>query len=88
MVLFWKNFVKLEVVDSHRNYIDAVINGGMEDVWRFTGFYGKPDTARRGEAWDKLRSLNRGRNIPWLCVRDFNEITSQDEKLGGSFEEK
>lgn len=74
--------MKLEVMDSHRYYIDAVINGGMEDVWRFIGFYGELDTAKRGEAWDKLRTLNRDRNIPWLCARDFNKITSQDEKLG------
>ena len=32
LVLFWKNLVKLEVVDSRRYYIDAIINGGMEDV--------------------------------------------------------
>ena len=76
LVLFWKNLVKLEVVDSRRYYIDAIINGGMEDVWRFAGFYGEPDTTRRGEVWDKLRSLNRGRNIPWLYAGDFNEITS------------
>ena len=68
--------MKLKVVDSHRYYIDAIINGGMEDVWRFTGFYGEPDTTRRGEVWDKLRSLNWGRNIPWLYAGDFNEITS------------
>ena len=39
---------------------------------------------RRIEAWDSLRSLNHNPNIPWLCVGDFNEITRQNEKLGGA----
>lgn len=67
LVLFWKNSVKLEVVDSHRYYIDAIINRNMEDEWRFTEFYGEPKTTRRGEAWEKLRSLNHRRNMPRLC---------------------
>ena len=56
----------------------------MEGEWRFTGFYGKPETHRRMEAWNKLRGLNTMPSIPWLCARDFNEICRQDEKMGGS----
>ena len=48
-----------------------------------TGFYGKPETARRTEAWDQLSYLNSQSNTPWLCVGDFNEIIRQDEKVGG-----
>lgn len=40
--------------------------------------------SRRVEAWDSLRSLNHHPNIPWLCAGDFNELTRQDEKLGGA----
>ncbi|XP_050264146.1 uncharacterized protein LOC126708397 [Quercus robur] len=83
LVLFWKNSVNLTVVDSHRYYIDTIINGNSENEWRFTGFYGEPETSRRIEAWNKLRSLNSRQNRPWLCAGDFNEIIRHDEKLGG-----
>ncbi|KAL4605197.1 hypothetical protein ACB092_09G011500 [Castanea dentata] len=58
LVLFWKNSINLKVVDSHRYYIDAVINKNGKDEWRFIGFYGELDTSKRNEAWAKLRSLN------------------------------
>ena len=86
LVLFWRNSVRLDVVDSHRYYIDAVINAGGDDEWRFIDFYGEPETARKGEAWEKLRRLNRSINKPWLCAGDFNEIIGQDEKLGGALQ--
>ena len=75
LVLFCKNSVNLTVVESHKYYIDVVINKNDDDEWRFTGFYGEPDSSRRNEAWAKLRSLNSSQNIPWLCAGDFNEIT-------------
>lgn len=34
LVLFWKIFVKLDVVDSHRYHIDVIINRNSEDEWR------------------------------------------------------
>ena len=85
LVLFWKKSINIEVVDSHRYYIDTIINGNTEDAWRFTGFYGEPETHRRSEAWSKLRSLNSRMNIPWICGGDFNEIIRQEEKWGGAF---
>ena len=48
-----------------------------------TGFYGELETTTRSEAWEKLQNLSSRRERPWLCCGDFNEITRQDEKLGG-----
>ena len=28
-------------------HIDAIINQGVDDAWRFMGFYGEPDIASR-----------------------------------------
>ena len=84
LVLFWKSSINIEVVDSHRYYVDTIINGNTADAWRFTSFYGEPETHRRSEAWSKLRSLNARMNIPWICGGDFNEIVRQEEKWGGA----
>lgn len=35
-------------------HIDAMVNGGIIDAWRFTGFYDKLDTNERMEAWNML----------------------------------
>ena len=83
LVLYWKVSINLMVEDSDRYYIDAMIDKNKENEWRLTGFYGEPNTARRHEAWDKLRALNSQPEKPWLCYKDFNEIIRQDEKLGG-----
>ena len=33
LVLFWKNSINIDVVDSHRYYIDTIINGNTENAW-------------------------------------------------------
>ena len=76
--------MNLEVIDSSQYYIDTWIDRGSEHEWRFTSFYGEPDTSKRTEAWDNLRALNHHPQTPWLCAGDFNELTRQEEKLGGA----
>ena len=44
LALFWKKYVELSVENSSLNYIDAIINKGRENSWRFIGFYGFPET--------------------------------------------
>ena len=64
-------------------YIDALIDyDNSDEVWRFTGFYGHPETNKREEIWTLLESLKHSNQIPWLCIGDFNEITSSLEKVG------
>ena len=75
LAILWKEGFPLEVVKYSKNYIDFVIIKGKENAWRFTGFYGEPDTIKRHEAWSKLRALKNLGSLPWLCAGDFNEIT-------------
>ena len=63
--------------------IDSYIAKNTDNAWRFTRFYGEPETNRRIEAWNTLRRLNHHPNIPWLCAGDFNEIIKPEEKMGG-----
>ena len=71
------------MVSSSLNHIDAVINSGKENSWRFTGFYGNPETHKHHESWAILKNLNRNFSLPWLCAGDFNEILRSHEKKGG-----
>ena len=83
LVMFWKKDFDLQVMLSSHNHIDVLINGGKENVWRFTSFYGAPETQHRMESWNLLRDLNNRFSVPWLCGGDFNELLKSHEKLGG-----
>ena len=80
--LFWKKSIHIEVLSSLPNHVDTIVGNSGEDRWRFTGIYGFTDSRRKQETWSLLRQLHRRLSLPWLCVRDFNEIIWSHEKLG------
>ena len=51
LALLWKSEVTVWVDSFSKFHIDAVVNGMTVEAWRFTGFYGKPNTNYREEAW-------------------------------------
>nr|POE81150.1 hypothetical protein CFP56_75245 [Quercus suber] len=46
-----------------------------------TFVYGHPDHAKRGEVWQWLRSLKQHSHPSWLCIGDFNQVISKEDKL-------
>ena len=82
LALLWKEDFAMKVLTSSDTHIDGVVDQGMDDAWRFTGFYGEPETANREHSWNLLRDLSHRHNLPWICVGDFNEILRLEEKQG------
>ena len=80
--LFWQDEVNLSIRSFSLSHIDAIVNSGNDNCWRFTGFYGAPDHSNREESWNLLRTLHHQYHLPWLCAGDFNEITKNIEKRG------
>ena len=83
LVIFWKEDFDLTIETLYKNHIDTTVNKNKSEEWRFTDFYGKPDTQNRHEAWARIKNLKSRGLAPWICVGDFNEITNQSEKLRG-----
>ena len=81
LALFWKKDFNVSVESSSLNHIDVVINKGKEKAWRFTGFYGTPETLLRDETWNLLRDLHSRFSLPWLCGGDFNELLKSHESM-------
>ena len=81
VVIYWKSDFDFSVDTFSSNHIDAIVNKGKEDAWRFTSFYGEPDRRNHHISWAKLRSLKVRHSLPWICVGDFNKITRAHEKL-------
>lgn len=83
LALLWKD-EDVVWVDSFSNYhIDAIMQGGSENAWRLTGFYGEPKTSRRTDRWNMLQMLNSKPKLPWCCFGDFNELLEVVDKSGG-----
>jgi len=47
IALLWKNDINVMVFTSFDRYIDAIIDHGMNDTWRFIGFYSDPKIDNR-----------------------------------------
>ena len=57
VAIMWKKDVDFSVDTYSLNHIDAIINKGKDDEWRFIGFYGEPDTRNHHISWATLRRL-------------------------------
>jgi hypothetical protein len=84
LALFWTEEVNVEIQNYSQHHINGVICTQPNSIpWKFTGFYGQPDVARRRETWSLLKILAQFNPLPWVCVGDFNEILTPSEKWGG-----
>uniref|UniRef100_A0A7N2KPM2 DUF4283 domain-containing protein n=1 Tax=Quercus lobata TaxID=97700 RepID=A0A7N2KPM2_QUELO len=85
LALLWKQELKVAVQTYSNSHIDAVIspNDSTQD-WRFTGFYGNPETSKREELWLLLKRLASTNTLPWFYIGEFNELMNSRENEGGS----
>ncbi|KAK6128823.1 hypothetical protein DH2020_037459 [Rehmannia glutinosa] len=85
LCLLWRQPFTVSIKSYTVGHIDCIVVEN-EKVWRFTGFYGNPDTNQRKFSWELLRRLHRNQELnalPWLVGGDFNEICQECEKVGG-----
>ena len=54
LVLFWRDTIAITFEGSDKNHINVIINKNTTLEWRFTRFYGEPETQRRSESWNLL----------------------------------
>ena len=84
LALLWKDSMTVDVLTCSPRHIDAIVTEDRGNKqWRFTGFYGHPETSRRDESWTLLVNLSSQSVLPWVCMGDFNEICHRGEKVGG-----
>ena len=80
--MLWPSDMSVDIQSYSDNHIDVIIDHGVDDTWRFMGFYGDRETASWENSWSLLRTLSHQFNLPWVCIGDFNEILFVDEKQG------
>jgi hypothetical protein len=84
LALLWREDLEFEIQNYSRRHINVIVTprrGG--ERWKMTGFYGNPEPHKRHESWALLHHLAGLNPKPWVCFRDFNEVTDRGEKKGG-----
>jgi exonuclease III len=85
LALLWESDFDIEIQNFTRRHINAVIRSPMNaEQWKFSCIYGHPETAKRHESWTLMKHLAELAPEPWVCLGDFNEVVSMEEKRGGS----
>ena len=82
LALLWKNEMVVSTLTYSPNHIDIHISSPSQILWRLTGVYGHPKERLKCEPWRLMRHLWGRASLPWVCLGDFNEILSSDERNG------
>ncbi|XP_042964722.1 uncharacterized protein LOC122298944 [Carya illinoinensis] len=85
LAMMWseKTYASLFSYSIHHISLEACNEEGGSK-YHVTGFYGDPVVMKRRACWDLLRLLRPESNCPWLCMGDFNELLSNEEKYGAA----
>ncbi|KAH9786028.1 reverse transcriptase domain-containing protein [Citrus sinensis] len=82
LALYWNSSHNVRLMKFGRNFIDVQVENADSRTWRCTGFYGFPETSKRRDSWELLRSLSSISSLPWVCIGDFNDLLHNSEKRG------
>lgn len=83
LVVFWKEDVELNIIETHEHYVDMHIWENRDLRWRMTCVYGWPEHNNKAKTWETINNLGQDNNLPWLVGGDFNEVLQDAEKRGG-----
>ena len=82
LAMLWKDEVDLHIQTYSPHHINAIIQTNPRNPWRITGFYGYPEESHKHESWILLCHLHSRMSMSWVCIGDYNELLSSDEKQG------
>ena len=69
----------MDVLGYCEYHIDMSVDGVGCNPWRMTYIYGEAQTQERYKTWDLMKNICDASPLPWLCIRDFNEVLNYDE---------
>uniref|UniRef100_A0A803P119 Uncharacterized protein n=1 Tax=Cannabis sativa TaxID=3483 RepID=A0A803P119_CANSA len=85
LMLLWKGNLDVTLLTFSMNHISCYVQCDDGIKWHFSGFYGAPTNVEKKQTWKILKRLaDIAPQNPWMVVGDFNEIFSNDLKVGGT----
>ena len=81
LILAWmqRSFLKVVHESPQLIHIDFIDNKGKP--LSITFVYGHPELAKRNEVWQQLKTPKDIAQSSWLCIGDFNQVLSREEKF-------
>ncbi|XP_073280655.1 uncharacterized protein [Primulina huaijiensis] len=80
--VLWRKSEQVTVTNYSSNHVDLRVSDDMNGDWRYTRYYGYPERTRRRDSWNLIRSLAAQSNLSWLCIGDYNDKLSTEDKRG------
>ncbi|XP_072066788.1 uncharacterized protein [Arachis hypogaea] len=82
LCLLWNEIYNIDIYFWCENHIKARIDDRKGKIWECNFIYGNPYFGRRKEQWRAITANNNNRGEPQLFIGNFNDILSQEEKIG------
>lgn len=77
LCLAWRFGVDMEVVSASKMAINAMVfSDPAHSPWLFSCVYGPPYKQSQYQFWDLLNHIGSSQTGPWLCLGNFNDISS------------
>uniref|UniRef100_A0A803PZ98 Reverse transcriptase domain-containing protein n=1 Tax=Cannabis sativa TaxID=3483 RepID=A0A803PZ98_CANSA len=86
LALLWSKDYSVQIKSYTVSHIDAIVENNLGFSWRFTGFYGIPDSGGRMESWKLLKRLKTmfsadGDGFTWCNGRTSNLIFEKLDRI-------
>lgn len=83
--LLWSDAISVKILESCFYFIIAEIKlQPNEDSWILFCVYGNCEDRQNNHIWDRIIQYAQNPNKPLCAIGDFNCISDQQEKQGGS----
>ncbi|XP_048498238.1 uncharacterized protein LOC125496736 [Beta vulgaris subsp. vulgaris] len=84
LFLCWSKNVAVSIIVVSQNYVCCSTSDVTGNEYFVAFVYGSPYVSDRSEVWDNLSSIMDNNKGKWMLIGDFNQVESNDQKLGGS----
>lgn len=86
LLLGWLQNLDVDIQYSSKHLIHANLHDFKGKPLLITFVYGHSKHAKRVEVWNMLKYLGNMAHKNWLCIGDFSQVLSQEDKF--SFNER
>lgn len=88
LCIMWSWEGKIDIISQGKYCITLKVEDpNNNSEWFLLFIYGPTDFNTRKILWDELVGIGEIRKESWLCLGDWNDILSNEEKIGGNIKE-